>query len=705
MTQTASSDDSRVTVDRWLNSYVVDAAAFARDDTIAHVTDRIDRCVAEELSARCNLHFQHALRGASTAVWRIRRLNLSFTVDIASPGAADIVQAWSDRLVSHIVEIVEDGAEIDGVVRFPHRAAYLAQFVLDLALGHARGKWYYQEFQSLDQLAGGRAIAVVLTREPVQGRETLLHLTRSAGLEEILLVLSDSDARMIYEECFDSAHGMREIREADPEKVFRQLVDGRQISLLSAEVSQWSGRLLEVWSGEPVRGPCVPQKDYHDALRWMARAALRFPGAEREPAVLAALNGLLALRGVLTAIRSPLGADRLVRDLTEEKITLEEAFAVALKEGAASPQIGLRFLAQIARGDPDWAMQAAAALLRDKLPPGASAPAGESMLTPFGGIFLIAPVLVELQLNETAIAAAGDGEQRQDAAAILRRLVLAKCLGRANSFASLSDPALRLLSGCHRSNPHDGSGFAPACLARAHAVFAANLAALGCEGRCLVAAAIPAPEYKCNVLLLRDLARNAWFYASVLPDRIADQEQALLSAISCVQEATGNPPHVVLCGSLAAFAESEPLLGQVLSLVPLPADEIGSVLVEKLSHVGCEPGSALLACSDAEFAYFSFYDVWTGYDIHLDLLSTLLARAALRSFARRLFGFQSSSPEHLYRNFLEGVSTVHNRQERIEVELPRSPLSLVLQLSGLGRQTYTVPWLEGTCVCLLPPRE
>jgi hypothetical protein len=29
----------------------------------------------------------------------------------------------------------------------------------------------------------------------------------------------------------------------------------------------------------------------------------------------------------------------------------------------------------------------------------------------------------------------------------------------------------------------------------------------------------------------------------------------------------------------------------------------------------------------------------------------------------------------------------------------------VLQLSGMTRQSYVVPWLEGKEVCLLPPKE
>jgi hypothetical protein len=109
--------------------------------------------------------------------------------------------------------------------------------------------------------------------------------------------------------------------------------------------------------------------------------------------------------------------------------------------------------------------------------------------------------------------------------------------------------------------------------------------------------------------------------------------------------------------------------------------------------------------SEREFSYFSFANLWPDVDSSFDLLGVLLSRTVMREFARHLMGFQASSPEHLYRNFLDGIGTLRSQPERIEVELPRSPLLLVLQLSGLTRQTFTLPWLEGKEVCLLPPKE
>ena len=118
-----------------------------------------------------------------------------------------------------------------------------------------------------------------------------------------------------------------------------------------------------------------------------------------------------------------------------------------------------------------------------------------------------------------------------------------------------------------------------------------------------------------------------------------------------------------------------------------------------------EKHAQLLRSCGPEFSYFSFANLWPDLDLGFDLFGTLLARSVMREFTRHLLGFQSSSPEHLYVNFLEGIGTVRQQPGRIEVELPRTPLLLVLQLSGHTRQSYTLPWLEGKEVCLLPPKE
>jgi hypothetical protein len=74
-------------------------------------------------------------------------------------------------------------------------------------------------------------------------------------------------------------------------------------------------------------------------------------------------------------------------------------------------------------------------------------------------------------------------------------------------------------------------------------------------------------------------------------------------------------------------------------------------------------------------------------DPALDCTFSLICRAALRHFARKLFGFESSSPGHLYQNFLSGLSEIRRMDQRLEVRLPASPLSLVLRMADFRRRS------------------
>jgi len=704
MSESAANADTRVTMERWLNTYIVADGQLMRHSATGNVLRRIDQCVAEEMPRSCAQILQQRMGSGDSAVWRIRELQMNFVVDVSSPGADEIAQTWGDRVAARIAEIVDRGTESDGVLRFANRAAYLAQFALDLSVGSAWGKWYYGEFRSLAALTRGRAIAEALAQEPEQGAQSILHLARSGRLDEILLVLTENDAQMICKQCFGFSD------DSSSSAGFHS----------STVLSSWSGRLLEVWNDEPMRLAGSAQATFHDALRWIARGALRFPGAEADQAACKAVQGLLELRRMLAAIPSQLAADRMVRDLAQKEISIEEAIDQALKQGAAFPESALRFIIQIAGGDSDWASQMTAVLLRDRMPSSFadssneahSASVVESMVTLFGGIFLVGPALVNL--NEIVEAAAGYGEHAGDIASYLRFIALTKCLGSQRLLESMGDPALRLLSGCHKSLLRDGI---EACssldLARAQTFLARCLPRLtGCDGECLLAEVIRLPSLQREAILVRDLARDEWIYGTLLSPEIDDPEEILVSALDRLRESTGNVPHLLLHSSLSRLAKSPALQSRVHRLLVLDREEDSGELAEVLLLTRCitastprEKIACLCGASDADLAYLSFGSLWPDFDVGLDLFGTLLARSALKGFARRLMGFQSSSPEHLSRNFLEGFGAVRSLQDRIEVELPRSSLLLVLQLSGLARQTYAVPWLEGREVCLMPPRE
>lgn len=83
-----------------------------------------------------------------------------------------------------------------------------------------------------------------------------------------------------------------------------------------------------------------------------------------------------------------------------------------------------------------------------------------------------------------------------------------------------------------------------------------------------------------------------------------------------------------------------------------------------------------------------------------DGLLSLASQQLLRRFARRLPGFGLSHCEYLYRNFLAMSARVEREGERYVVCLSRPPLALMLNLTGMTRTEYELPWQPGR-YCML----
>src|SRR5262245_34846010 len=85
------------------------------------------------------------------SVWFIRRLDVDVGVD-ASWESGRLAQVWSQPVTRELLRSVNSGEDGGDVLRFANRAAYLAQFLCDLADGVAWSKWYYTSFDGLRAL-------------------------------------------------------------------------------------------------------------------------------------------------------------------------------------------------------------------------------------------------------------------------------------------------------------------------------------------------------------------------------------------------------------------------------------------------------------------------------------------------------------------------------------------------------------------------
>lgn len=78
----------------------------------------------------------------------------------------------------------------------------------------------------------------------------------------------------------------------------------------------------------------------------------------------------------------------------------------------------------------------------------------------------------------------------------------------------------------------------------------------------------------------------------------------------------------------------------------------------------------------------------------LDRALSVAAQGLLRNFAHRLAGFAESHLPYLFRNFLDFPARLDDEPARRVVRLGRPPLHLILNVTGMPRRTYQLPWLD-----------
>lgn len=92
---------------------------------------------------------------------------------------------------------VFSGEASDLAICFPDRAAYLAQFLSDLADGTAGDRWYFSAFRHFDAIPAGIAACMVLEAEPDHAFSVLVALNTRGRLPRFLARLSDAEASRI----------------------------------------------------------------------------------------------------------------------------------------------------------------------------------------------------------------------------------------------------------------------------------------------------------------------------------------------------------------------------------------------------------------------------------------------------------------------------------------------------------------------------
>jgi hypothetical protein len=348
------------------------------------------RAGATALRAAVTEHLLDDLAGlpAGDGYWLVRRLELRTTVG-AGWSSPRMSRALARSIGAALDTALGAGQGAPGVLWFPSRAAFLARFLTDLAADRTSGRWEYATLLA-DDASAARVLGRLAVEEP-------------QDVGEALLLLSEGDAEAV-------------------------LVD---------LVADQAG-LLRVLAGSSGGGDRVGT--VLDALhvlvgRGCDTGALLL-------ALAAARRGSLALADVAAAA---LVVAQAVDDLGRGGPSAVDAVRHGRWADLARDS-GLLDVAGWPAAHRSMLVDAVAPNAADRHAP----PAGALWHTPFGGAFLLVPLLEDL--GDWAAAArswpsCADGTHECAADRAARLLCLAQALGAPRAGAAARDPVLRLLLG------------------------------------------------------------------------------------------------------------------------------------------------------------------------------------------------------------------------------------------------------------------
>lgn len=647
--ETAASPGSRLQIRRFQLRCLLPAEHPAPERVRARLEEAAARDLSQTLSAALSAWFD----GAGDGLWLIRRLDVALDVDAAADREA-LARRWAAQIARSLGATLQAGEDDENALWFPDRAAYLARFLADTAAGRAGDRWYYESFAGMRLLPTSAILRTAIRDLPSLGLAALLRLSPE-DRARVLGALGAGDARRVLDTLAEAAPPGDPARclEAAWHVLHASDDDGSPGAGEEAReaLRLYLGALQEGGGGPPLRAAAM-------ALLRLARW-LRFGALSAGNALLAALAG-------------------------------GEMAALYVAAGAADAETLLPLLAAPAA----WLREVGEALLARRVGGPALEPATgtppERRHTPFGGLFLLLPVLDELPLD-AATRRWPDAPDGTSAAAVTRFLILVKCLGRPRAFRAFYDPLLRDLAGVPPSLSFAElaewqAGLSPALRAR----FLDELARWQQERGPLVIADRPptwilarvrAPGAPVGILL--DAARLLWRFAAGYPPRRPERLiEALRQFVPPDETLLCDPvflpalPGAIGLGDPAvqARAEEDAALAEALARLPR--------LAEDLAYLSLPPAFGLTPPRDRTLG--------------------VAAQGLLRAFAWRLPGFARAHLPYLYANFLDLSASVEEEPERRVVRLTRPPLGLILGMTGMLRRVYRLSWLDARPLALFP---
>jgi hypothetical protein len=327
------------------------------------------------------------------------------------------------------------------------------------------------------------------------------------------------------------------------------------------------------------------------------------------------------------------------------------------KRRPAGPNLDIQTLAEVqalAAGDDDWLRRATRVIAPQR--EAAMPDVAPRLLSSGAGVFLLLSSLLDLRIVTLLQKHAPDNET----IALWLYWLLLKCMGRERAERLRNDPAILTVAGLTSapSKPDNRRAGEAATPNRLQALELGLLQMLQAKGH--ISGRSLAADRAAGLIVIREMEADYWL-------AIAESEEELPAALARVSAPLGQDPALLW-----------DMRGPAPSGVPPDFARRAKPLEPTLEYLSLP------------FLHPA-----------LDRTLTLLAHAVLRTFARRLMGFGSSSVGYLYDNFLAGQGALQLMPEEIVVELPRAPLNQVLMLGGFHRSTHNLPWMDDRPVTLV----